>query len=163
IAPFGNLMAGILALLGERRRAAPLRGRPARAVVQDAPAAELLGFAREIIYALEQFVISTSALDAERVVRRLRRAAGQIRPVVARKGQEDRDRVNALAQEVSGLETALAAERGRAMYDTLTGLYHRGAFQDRYRAIAAERRPFALAVLDLDDFRTINESLGHVA
>ena len=62
----------------------------------------------------------------------------------------------------------LAAELGRrSSIDPLTGLANRAAFSTRLReALAAIDRPDprpapALLLLDLDDFKTINDSLGH--
>jgi diguanylate cyclase (GGDEF)-like protein len=53
------------------------------------------------------------------------------------------------------------------LQDPLTGLPNRVLFMERLaQAIARNRReaaPFAVILLDLDHFRTINESLGHAA
>ena len=55
----------------------------------------------------------------------------------------------------------------RASTDSLTGLANRAAFADRLQAALAtvERRAGTLAVLfiDLDDFKDVNDNLGHAA
>jgi diguanylate cyclase (GGDEF)-like protein/PAS domain S-box-containing protein len=63
-------------------------------------------------------------------------------------------------------QVAFEAElRHQAFFDGLTGLANRALFEDRLRhALAAglrSQRPLAVLFLDLDDFKTINDSLGH--
>jgi diguanylate cyclase (GGDEF)-like protein/PAS domain S-box-containing protein len=52
-----------------------------------------------------------------------------------------------------------------AFYDPLTGLPNRLLFRERFakaQAITAQRRTMgALLLIDLDDFKTVNETLGH--
>jgi len=57
--------------------------------------------------------------------------------------------------------------RYQSLYDTLTGLPNRMLFRTRLeRALAApsgSKKTFMVAVLDLDDFKGVNDALGHEA
>ena len=80
--------------------------------------------------------------------------------------RDDFERMEVLAQEVSAmLENARLF--GLATRDHLTGLPHRRVFEERL-ALELERarrhyRPFVLGLADVDDFKRINDTLGHAA
>jgi diguanylate cyclase (GGDEF)-like protein len=65
-------------------------------------------------------------------------------------------------------EALYVAELKRlAQEDPLTGIAHRGAFEDALeREVARARRhgnPLALAILDVDHFKSVNDRYGHLA
>ena len=51
----------------------------------------------------------------------------------------------------------------RARTDDLTGLLNHGTFEEWLDRSVREGAPFSLIMLDLDDFRTVNNDLGHQA
>ena len=51
----------------------------------------------------------------------------------------------------------------RARTDDLTGLLNHGTFQEWLERSVREGTPFSLIMLDLDDFRNVNNDLGHQA
>src|SRR4051812_18417158 len=50
-----------------------------------------------------------------------------------------------------------------AFEDSLTGLPNRAYFEERIAAVLATGVPAVVAFLDLDDFKQVNDSLGHAA
>ena len=72
---------------------------------------------------------------------------GQIEPAVAR---------------ITDLERRLTHQQA---HDDLTGLLNRTGFahEAERRLLAGPRRPFAVLLFDIDDFKAVNETLGHAA
>lgn len=82
--------------------------------------------------------------------------------VIAARLSSMRMRLRAQRQQLSGeLDSALRM----AAVDVLTGLPNRRALMERLerflRDAARTRRPFAVAMVDIDHFKQVNDSLGH--
>jgi len=67
-----------------------------------------------------------------------------------------------LGHVVGELRLLHQREAYRARHDTLSACANRAGFFERLEAELAER-PLALAYLDLDDFKSVNDELGHEA
>jgi diguanylate cyclase (GGDEF)-like protein len=61
------------------------------------------------------------------------------------------------------LRDALAAARHDATHDPLTALPNRRALHEHLLAALRGRRPVGLILLDLDDFKNVNDTRGHPA
>jgi diguanylate cyclase (GGDEF)-like protein len=70
-----------------------------------------------------------------------------------------------MADRVRSLEETLVQARTEAATDALTGLTNRGAFDRALAswidAAATSGTTFALALVDIDDFKTVNDTHGH--
>ena len=81
--------------------------------------------------------------------------------------EEMRNRVVSLEGETRVLNRKLAQERTRARIDPLTNICNRTAFDERLTAeiarLASSSDPVTLLVMDIDDFKTINDTYGHRA
>lgn len=76
---------------------------------------------------------------------------------------EVQDAAMVIAQDVTDRKNADAMIRWQAYTDPLTSLPNRARFGEELDAAIARSEPFALLFMDLDLFKHVNDSLGHVA
>ncbi len=66
---------------------------------------------------------------------------------------------------VAMLHRSLLDQQQRASTDALTGIFNRGAFRERLQhdlqIAQRNRKPLTLALLDLDNFKSLNDTHGH--
>lgn len=71
----------------------------------------------------------------------------------------------ALSRKVNEVEALQHALREQATRDALTGLFNRRHLDDTLPAMLAlarrERQPMAIAIIDLDHFKSVNDRFGH--
>lgn len=88
----------------------------------------------------------------------------QMATALARRWEVDARQLSLLRRKVDELAESEARARHAALHDFLTGAPNRLAFQQHLGAkVQAEDRHFALALVDLDRFKAVNDTFGHGA
>jgi diguanylate cyclase (GGDEF)-like protein len=87
----------------------------------------------------------------------------QARTLYLRRQQRVLERL--VAERTAELSLSQEKLQRFAYFDSLTGLPNRRAFNEQFQALASAEpaRPFALILVDLDGFKQVNDSLGHLA
>jgi len=103
--------------------------------------------------------------DIKKIKTALALEVNQMRGIVDLKKDQDRRQVQLLAGQVDSLRQELERTRAKSMTDGLTGVYNREAFDDALATMIERSRvmnnEFSLLMLDLDDFKQINDKYGH--
>ncbi len=89
----------------------------------------------------------------------------QIRETVKEKQSHDNTKLEILSNQVSNLSMELEKARTESLTDGLTGIYNRKACDSRISGLVEKnlvsKAPFSLLMLDIDDFKKVNDVYGH--
>jgi diguanylate cyclase len=104
--------------------------------------------------------------DIKEIKSRLQEQVAMIRDTVAQKQKRDNTQADSLSEQVNTLKNELEAARSASLKDGLTGVYNRAAFDDYLSQIIGKagrrrRSPFSLLMLDIDNFKAVNDTWGH--
>ena len=114
----------------------------------------------------EKIIEITRLDDIRKIKNALKVEVDQMHEMVDQKRDLERRQMQQLAGQVDVLRQELERTRAKSMIDGLTGIYYRQAFDD-YLLEKIERSDvmnddFSLLMLDLDDFKAINDNFGHL-
>lgn len=101
--------------------------------------------------------------DLTQVRSSLVRQAGELKTYVEQMAQDSRNSVEQLRAEVSTYESKLKVAEQLAQHDSLTGLANRRYVEERIEWLIAHQQIFCLVMVDLNGFKQINDTYGHVA
>lgn len=112
---------------------------------------------------LSQQAHSPDTLD----IQTLRQTLQSITQVIEKRERRHRETLQQLQGQVHHLMRELEQARRESTTDALTGLYNRRAFESCLQHTVAVNRlfqyPAALLLIDIDHFKQVNDTYGHVA
>lgn len=129
-------------------------------LAQDGKSAQ--NFHNEIRSVHQQMIGAVKLDDLRQVREALQARIQQADHLIETKVKGDEERTNLLALRVEQLEAQLAAVRHEADRDPLTGIYHRKAFEKLLDSALGSPSPVSVAMIDLDNFKGVNDTLGHL-
>lgn len=113
----------------------------------------------------ERFEEITRLDDIRRIKQEMIHEIDNMRTIVRAKENQDQKALDALSSQVDILKMELDKARHSASTDGLTGVYNRKALDEQLRSLvdrnSVTRSPFSLLMMDLDDFKRLNDVYGH--
>jgi diguanylate cyclase (GGDEF)-like protein len=101
--------------------------------------------------------------DLAQVRSSLVKQATELKTYVVQMEQDSKKSVAQLRAEVTTYETKLKAAEELAQHDSLTGLANRRNVEERIEWRIAHSQVFCVVMVDLDDFKQVNDTHGHPA
>lgn len=134
-----------------------------------AAVAELTGeagqFHNNLLSTTERFHQLTKIDDLRQLRSAIAQEVGGLKKMLAEKQKKDEASFTRLSKRIDGLRSKLKEVQEEAALDALTRVANRGSFDAALARWVAEHEsggaPFVLALLDIDDFKRINDTLGH--
>jgi len=120
---------------------------------------------RKIMEQSEKMEQITLLDDIKKIKQALIYEVEQLRETVYLKAGRDDAQLESLAKQVEILNTELKKVQRESERDGLTGAHNRKAFDQRLSNLVEQntlvKAPFSLMLLDLDDFKKVNDTFGH--
>lgn len=101
--------------------------------------------------------------DLTEIRESIKRSASELKTSVDRMTAEGKDAVDKLKAEVTTYKTRLEEAEEIASRDALTGLGSRPSVEARIERSIQSISPFCIAIIDIDEFKRVNDKYGHLA
>lgn len=72
------------------------------------------------------------------------------------------EKIVGIAADVNAFKEAIDAATDKAEHDSLTGLVNRVAYENFYELVRNQRVNTAMFLIDVDNFKAVNDSIGHL-
>ncbi len=120
---------------------------------------------RKVFEQSEKIEAITLLDDLKTIKNKLKKEVENIQETVRKKQEQDKRQMDELSRQVDLLNLELKKAKTKGMTDSLTKTYNRGAFDGFIRKLVDQntikRAPFSLLLIDIDDFKKINDEYGH--
>lgn len=93
----------------------------------------------------------------------IQKSAAELKSEIQRMTSEGKAAIEKLRVEASGYQVRLEEAERVASHDGLTGLCNRISVESQIEHRMAGRSPLCVAILDIDDFKKVNDNHGHLA
>jgi diguanylate cyclase (GGDEF)-like protein len=120
-------------------------------------------FIREISVLCERLQKATGLKDLPVMQQTIRENATALSTCVTKMADEGRESIRKLTSEIAEYQSRLEASERRSMVDPLTGIGNRRGFEEQMKLRIATHQTFSLLVADLNGFKAINDTHGHLA
>ncbi|HVG38952.1 MAG TPA: diguanylate cyclase, partial [Pyrinomonadaceae bacterium] len=128
-------------------------------------AGEANNFHGNLVSTTERFSQMAKLEDLRHIRNAIAQEVGELKKIVAEKQKKDQASYSRLTKRIDGLQSKLNKAKEEATFDPLTRIVNRGGFDAAVKRWIAEHKesdaPFVLAMLDIDDFKMINDTHGH--
>ena len=124
--------------------------------------AEVGSFETTVGSSADRFQAIAALDDPRQIKERLAKEVTALKQVTAERRKKWESTSRQFTERVETLERQLVTSRNEAALDSLTGIANRRTFDRTCQEwIRSARSRFVLAILDVDDFKTINDTHGH--
>ena len=128
-------------------------------------AGESVDFTDEMRATSERFLSISQVEDIRELKQQLTAEASTLQRVVADKQRRDQHALSELSELVKSLQAQVSQVEEQASTDPLTKIANRRTFDEALVELTAMARkakaPLTLAMIDIDHFKTINDTYGH--
>ena len=118
-------------------------------------------FHNRIFESSDHFTRVANLPDIREMREHLVRLVRDLRQTVIDQQQLEERRKTDFSKRLEDLESKLEVARREAVTDALTGIPNRAAFDRALKAWVEQKKTFVVGMIDLDHFKSINDTYGH--